>query len=166
MSNMDKLRYANYFPFDLINGEGARCVLFVTGCIHACDGCHNKSAWSPKSGHPVDEGLIQQILADLEFTDGLTLSGGDPLLPRNLKDITEICKRVKEAYPDKDIWLWSGYLMEDICNLEVAKYLDVVIDGKYVKECPTSKPWRGSDNQRMFRKVKGTSPVTEFTLLP
>lgn len=166
MSNMGKLRFAQYYPFDLVNGEGARCVLFVTGCIHACEGCHNRSAWSPKSGDLVSEELIQRILSDLEHLDGLTLSGGDPLLPRNLSDVTALCKRVKEVYPDKDIWLWTGYLIEDVCKLEIANYLDVVIDGKYMKDRPTLKPWRGSDNQRMFRKVKGTSPAAEFTLLP
>ena len=165
MSSTGKLRYAQYYPCDLLNGEGVRCTLFVTGCIHACAGCHNKSTWNPKSGEPVDEELILRILCDLKDRDGLTLSGGDPLLPRNLPEVTELCRRVKEVYPEKDIWLWTGYRIEEVCHLEIAQYLDVVIDGKYVKELPTLKPWRGSDNQRLLVKTFGCDAVSAFTEL-
>lgn len=165
MSNMGKLRYAKYYPCDLVNGEGVRCTLFVTGCIHACAGCHNKSTWNPKSGELVDEELIQRILHDLKDRDGLSLSGGDPLLPRNLPEVTELCRRVKTMYPEKDIWLWTGYRIEEVCHLEIAQYLDVVIDGKYLKDKPTLKPWRGSDNQRLLIKTFGCDAVSAFTEL-
>lgn len=166
MSNMGKLRYARYYPFDLVNGEGARCVLFVTGCSHGCDGCHNSTTWNPNSGEPVTEGLVQRIISDLAHLDGFTIIGGDPLMMRNRLGVTELCRRIKEAYPDKDIWMWTGYLFDEIHNLDVMTYVDVLIDGRYIKSQPTTKPWRGSDNQRMFRKVKGTHPVSSFELLP
>lgn len=166
MSSMGKLRYAKYYPFDLINGEGARCVLFVSGCSHGCDGCHNSTTWNPNSGEPVTEDLVQRILRDLADLDGFTISGGDPLMLRNRDGVTELCRRIKEVYPDKDIWLWTGYQFEEICMLEVMNYVDVLIDGRYVKNKPTLKPWRGSDNQRMFRRVSGSRQASAFDLLP
>ncbi|EGR3221699.1 anaerobic ribonucleoside-triphosphate reductase activating protein [Vibrio parahaemolyticus] len=150
--------YAKYINCDLVNGKGVRCTLFFTGCSHGCKGCYNKSTWNPNSGFPITESLIRQILDDLEFRDGLSLSGGDPLHHRNLKTTTRICKLVKERYPDKDIWLWTGYdLDERFRGCEFLKYVDVVIDGRYVKELPTNKPFRGSDNQRMW-EIKGSVP--------
>ncbi len=73
--------------------------------------------------------------------------------------ITDLCRRVKTAYPGKDIWLWTGYLFEEIAKLEVVQYLDVIIDGKFERDRKTLKPWRGSDNQRLFRRTlsSGTS---------
>lgn len=163
---MGKLRYAKYYPFDLVNGEGARCVLFVTGCSHGCPGCHNATTWNPNSGELVTEELVQRILTDLANLDGFTISGGDPLMQRNRGGVTELCRRIKEVYPNKDIWMWTGYEFEQIQHLEVFNYVDVLIDGRYMKDRPTLKPWRGSDNQRLFRRVVGASPVADFELLP
>jgi len=160
------MRYAQYYPCDFANGEGVRCTLFVTGCLHGCKGCHNASTWNPKRGAEFDEAMVQQILSDLADRDGLSLSGGDPLFPGNRSAITELCRRVKEAYPDKDIWLWTGYRFEEICDLEVVRYLDVIIDGRFERDNRTMKPWRGSDNQRLFRRVRGTSSGNEPTFLP
>lgn len=153
-------RYAKYINCDLVNGKGVRCTLFFTGCSHGCKGCHNKSIWSPNVGHKVTEELIEQILDDLEYRDGLSLSGGDPLHYRNVRAATEICRRVKQRYPDKDIWLWTGYKLDDyrFRGLEIFTYLDVVIDGKYERNNPTHKPFRGSDNQRMWR-FEGGMPI-------
>ncbi|AUR85780.1 4Fe-4S single cluster domain protein [Vibrio phage 1.081.O._10N.286.52.C2] len=91
----------------------------------------------------------------LEAHDGLSLSGGDPLHPANRETILNICKSAKEKYPEKDIWLWSGYKLSSVYHLEIMNYIDVFIDGRYKRHQPTMKAWRGSDNQIMYTKVDG-----------
>lgn len=157
---MKAARYAKYINCDLVNGTGVRCTLFFTGCSHGCKGCYNRSIWNPNTGEPITEELIEKILDDLEFRSGLSLSGGDPLHPRNIKTATEICRRVKERYPDKNIWLWTGYKLDSdrFRGLKIFRYLDIVIDGKYERDRPTDKPFRGSDNQRMW-EFRGGMPI-------
>lgn len=145
------MNYDRYYECDPLNGEGLRLTLFVTGCVHACDGCHNKSLWSPKTGQPLTEEVICEIIEKLKLHDGLSLSGGDPLHPVNRLDTLQLVKRVKAAYPEKSIWMWTGYLYSEVEDLEVMKYIDVLVDGKYEKENPTKKLWRGSDNQVLIR---------------
>ncbi|WP_410499308.1 anaerobic ribonucleoside-triphosphate reductase activating protein [Chitinibacter sp. S2-10] len=151
------MNYDRYYTHDLVNGPGIRVTLFVTGCLHACEGCYNRSTWDRKSGSPFTPAVQQALLAACENHDGLSLSGGDPLHPANRADILTLCREFKQRYPDKNIWLWTGYLYEEIRELEVFDYVDVVIDGKYEKENPTTLPWRGSGNQRVieFRKTAG-----------
>lgn len=145
------MNYDRYYTCDLVNGEGIRVTLFVTGCEHACAGCYNQSAWNRKSGKPFTAEVQEQILAACARHDGLSLSGGDPLLPHNRNAVLELCQEFKLRYPEKDIWLWTGYRYEDIADLEILKLIDVLIDGKYEKDQPTSQPWRGSANQRLIR---------------
>ncbi|CAL9976366.1 anaerobic ribonucleotide reductase small subunit [Vibrio phage D479] len=147
------MNYHKIIKHDFQNGEGCRVTLFVSGCIHACDGCYNKSTWNPKSGSPFTENVLESILDALDFHDGLSLSGGDPMHHRNRDEIHKLCKAVKERYPDKDIWMWSGYRFEDLKDEPVMAYVDVLIDGKYEKDNTSLLPWRGSDNQRLI-KVK------------
>lgn len=160
------MRYAQYYPCDFSNGEGVRCTLFVTGCLHGCNGCYNSSTWNPNRGAEFNEAMVQQILSDLKERDGLSLSGGDPLYTKNRDAITELCRRVKVEFPDKNIWLWTGYRFEDICDLEVVRYLDVIIDGKFEQGNLTLRPWRGSNNQRLFRRVDGNTSDSAPTFLP
>lgn len=152
------MNYHQYYPVDVVNGEGTRCTLFVSGCAHKCVGCHNASTIKPDSGHPYTEQLEAQILRDLGDSrihrDGLSLSGGDPLYPGNLEAVGRLVRRVKETYPDKDIWLWTGYLFEELTEeqCEIVRYVDVLIDGPYVQSARNiSLPWRGSSNQRVLR---------------
>jgi anaerobic ribonucleoside-triphosphate reductase activating protein len=119
--------------------------------VHACEGCHNKSLWSPKSGSPLTEEVICEIIEKLKLHDGLSLSGGDPLHPVNRQATLDLVQRVKSAYPEKTIWMWTGYVYSDVKDLEVMKHIDVLIDGKYEKDNPTKKLWRGSDNQVLIR---------------
>lgn len=149
------MNYDRYYTCDLVNGEGIRLTLFVTGCQHACQGCYNQSTWDRKAGKPFTPEVQQQILDACARHDGLSLSGGDPLHPQNRAAILQLCQAFKARYPQKNIWLWTGYLFEEISELELVRYLDVVIDGKYQQDLPTVKPWRGSDNQRMFRLKDG-----------
>ncbi len=156
------MNYHNYYPIDVVNGEGTRCTLFVSGCEHKCVGCHNASTIKPDSGHPYTEELEARILADLGDTriirDGLSLSGGDPLYPGNLETILHLVRKVKATYPNKDIWLWTGYTLANLnpAQQAIVDYVDVLIDGPYIQaERDISLAWRGSANQRIYRRVAG-----------
>lgn len=153
------MKYMNYYPVDVVNGEGTRCVLFVSGCEHQCPGCFAQKSWNPRNGHPYTKELENQIIADLKDTRiprrGLTLSGGDPLYPANVEACTKLVERVKAECPDKDIWLWTGYLFEEMTDAQVKliSLVDVFIDGKFEQDKhDPALYWRGSSNQRLFRK--------------
>lgn len=148
------MNYHQYYPVDVVNGPGTRCTLFVAGCIHQCRGCYNKSTWSLTSGKPFTQEMEDQIIADLQDSrikrQGLSLSGGDPLHPQNLSTILHLVKRVKAECSEKDIWVWTGYLLADLTpeQQEVVSYINVLIDGKFVQELyDPALLWRGSSNQ-------------------
>ncbi|WP_439239652.1 anaerobic ribonucleoside-triphosphate reductase-activating protein [Lonepinella sp. BR2919] len=152
------MNYLQYYPVDIINGEGTRCTLFVSGCEHACKGCYNQKSWSFSAGLPFDNAMEQQIIRDLQDTrikrQGLTLSGGDPLHPRNVECLLPFVKRVKQQCPDKDIWLWTGYTLAELNEQQrkMLPYIDVLIDGKFIQEqADPSLVWRGSANQVIYR---------------
>ena len=152
------MNYHRYYPVDVVNGEGTRCALFVAGCIHQCPGCYNKSTWGINSGKPFTQSLEDQIIKDLQDTEikrqGLSLSGGDPLHPQNVPDILKLVKRVKNECDNKDIWLWTGYKLDELTDAQqaVVPYIDVLIDGKFVQELADPKLlWRGSSNQIIHR---------------
>ncbi|MXR36156.1 anaerobic ribonucleoside-triphosphate reductase activating protein [Craterilacuibacter sinensis] len=153
------MHYARFYGCDLVNGEGIRVTLFVSGCLHACAGCYNRSTWDRKSGQPFTAEVEAELLDLCASHDGLSLSGGDPLHPHNRAAIESLCRAFKARYPDKDIWLWTGYRYEDIGTLALLRYIDVLIDGKYEQDLPTTKPWRGSDNQRLFRLAQQPAPA-------
>ena len=154
------MNYHQYYPVDVVNGPGTRCTLFVAGCVHQCRGCYNKSTWSLTSGKPFTQEVEDQIIADLQDTrikrQGLSLSCGDPLHPQNLSAILKLVKRVKTQCPEKDIWVWTGYLLADLTpeQQEVVSYINVLIDGKFVQELyDPALLWRGSSNQ-VIHKLK------------
>ncbi|GAA4649990.1 anaerobic ribonucleoside-triphosphate reductase-activating protein [Kistimonas scapharcae] len=151
------MNYLQYYPVDVVNGVGTRCTLFVSGCEHFCKGCHNASSWDAAGGQPFTAEMEDQIIKDLGDTrihrDGLSLSGGDPLFPDNIDGILKLVKRVKAEYPDKDIWLWTGYTLETMTDRqrELMDYVDVLIDGKFeLDNRDLSLAWRGSSNQRVI----------------
>lgn len=156
------MNYLQYYPVDIVNGEGTRCTLFVSGCEHACKGCYNQKSWSFSAGILFDKAMEDQIIRDLQDQrikrQGLSLSGGDPLHPRNVPTLLALVKRVKRECPDKDIWLWTGYKLAELNDLQrqMLPYIDVLIDGKFIKEqADPSLIWRGSANQVIYRfKVK------------
>ncbi|MFZ7159577.1 anaerobic ribonucleoside-triphosphate reductase-activating protein [Avibacterium gallinarum] len=152
------MNYLQYYPVDIVNGEGTRCTLFVSGCEHACKGCYNQKSWSFSAGVPFDKAMEDQIIRDLQDQrikrQGLSLSGGDPLHPRNVPTLLALVKRVKTECPDKDIWLWTGYKLAELNDLQrqMLPYIDVLIDGKFIKEqADPSLIWRGSANQVIYR---------------
>tara|TARA_R110001583_G_scaffold49303_3_gene154317 strand:+ start:5689 stop:6153 length:465 start_codon:yes stop_codon:yes gene_type:complete len=152
------MNYSKYYPIDVLNGEGTRCTLFVSGCIHNCRGCYNQSTWSPSAGELFTSELADQIIKDLNDTrikkQGLTLSGGDPLHSANVNEVLSLIKRVKLACPNKDIWLWSGYQLDELNHQqqEVIDLVDVFIDGKFEQDLADANlHWRGSSNQVVHR---------------
>jgi len=151
---------------DMLNGNGLRVVLFCTACDHYCKNCHNQETWQAINGIPFDENATNLIYQELEkdYIDGITLSGGDPLNVNNLDDILTLCKEVKAKYPNKTIWLYSGYSWSyifdcvntvDVFNnqkrQQILQYCDVLVDGKFIEELADVKyPWAGSTNQRVI----------------
>lgn len=145
---------------DLINGTGVRVSLYVSGCSHGCPGCFNEAAWDYRSGTPFCEEQIEIIRTELSksYVEGLTLLGGDPLMPKNISTIIDLCKRVKEEFPEKNIWCWTGYTLEEVLQNhahDILQYVDVLVDGKFEEELKNLKlPFRGSENQRILFKGK------------
>ena len=157
------MNYASIVRADIANGEGFRVSLFVTGCLRNCPGCFNKQAQDPAFGKLFDEEAKEKIFTELdnEWCKGLSLLGGEPMsrLSDNRAQVIAFCKEVKEKYPDKDIWMWSGYTMEELMSMpdtkEIFKYIDVLVDGPFVLEKKDlSIPFRGSSNQRILYKGK------------
>lgn len=152
------MRYQTIIKGDLVNGEGVRCSLFVSGCSHGCAGCFNESAWDYRSGTEFSTEEIQQILDELSkpYIDGLSLLGGDPLMPKNISAVLELCSLVKEHYPNKNIWCWTGYTLQEVQEnhaSEILQYCDVLVDGKFVdSEKDLTLEFRGSKNQRILKK--------------
>ena len=150
----------NYEKIDkcsVSNGSGVRTVLWVSGCDIHCRNCQNPQTWDFNSGIPFTDDTMQEILCDLSkpYIKGLTLSGGHPLDPHNAPKVLEIVKRVKMIFPNKDIWIYSGYVWENIIKdetlREILKYTDVLVDGAYIDELrDISLQFRGSSNQRII----------------
>ncbi|MEW2740959.1 anaerobic ribonucleoside-triphosphate reductase-activating protein [Providencia sp. PROV130] len=148
------MNYHQYYPVDVVNGPGTRCTLFVAGCVHQCRGCYNQSTWRVDSGVPFTQEMEDQIIQDLQDSrirrQGLSLSGGDPLHPANLPAVLKLVKRVKAVCPDKDIWLWTGYILSDLTleQQKVMSLVNTVIDGKFEQDLHDPRLiWRGSSNQ-------------------
>ncbi len=137
--------------FDINNGEGIRVSLWVSGCHFKCEGCHGQAYWDNSVGKDFSEDHIDKIVKLLEkdISKDLSILGGEPLEPYNIKGVTELCQIIKEEYPDKSIWMWTGNVFDNIKGFNVFKYVDVVIDGQFVKELYNEKLlWKGSSNQR------------------
>lgn len=148
------MNYCGLTKCNIADGEGLRVVLWVSGCSHHCKGCQNSETWDPKYGKLFDEDVKEEIFKELsnDYIDGLTLSGGDPLYINNRQELTELCKQVKNKFPNKTIWCWTGYLYEEIKDLEILNYIDVLIDGPYIQELrDITLDWRGSSNQRVIK---------------
>ena len=147
------MRYHNITKDDMLNGDGLRVVLWVAGCDHCCKECHNPVTWDPNGGLPFDADAKKEIFDELKksYVSGITFSGGDPLHIANAYDVTELAKEIKERYPEKTIWLYTGYDWDKVCHMEIVRYLDVLVDGEFVaaKKDPLLC-WKGSSNQRVI----------------
>ena len=146
---------------DVANGEGVRVSLFVSGCPHRCKGCFNPETWDFSYGQPFGEEQIQTILNCLRpaHIRGLSLLGGEPLAPENQPAVLELVKRVKETFPQKDIWCYTGYLFEPLAagrvgalSRQLLERMDILVDGPFVEEKKDlNLRFRGSSNQRIIR---------------
>ena len=151
---MNKIKIANIIKGSLVNGEGLRYTIFMQGCSNECDGCQNPETWSPEGGYwAYMTDILNYVVKNLGMLDGVSLSGGDPLFQYD--KTLFLCKLLKMF--NINIYMWTGYTMEQIVNTypEILKWVDVIVDGKYEKDNPTKKDLRGSDNQRMFKKIEG-----------
>ena len=164
------MHYSGIREYDVANGPGVRVSLFVSGCENKCKGCFQPETWNPKFGKEFTEDTMQEILLTLTkpYISRCTLSGGHPLDPLNAPEILKIVKRVKMVFPNKDIWIYSGYTWEDIIQndtlKEILKYTDVLVDGAYIDELrDISLAFRGSSNQRII-DVQKTLEKNEVVL--
>ena len=153
------MNYLSYNKCDVLNGTGVRCVLWCSGCTHKCQGCFSKESWKFCNGLPVNREMQDKIINDLkpDYISGLTLSGGDSLHPRNAVDLIPFVKRIKEELPSKNIWCYTGDVLEDLFDNEIQKELlsliDVLVDGPFVQElADSSLKFMGSSNQRILYK--------------
>lgn len=158
------MNYATIKNLDIANGPGLRVSLFVSGCTHHCKGCFNPESWDFNYGEPyteITENEILKLLAN-EHIRGLSILGGEPFEPVNQKVLVQLLRKVKEEYPNKDVWCYSGYNFEkDMLtgNLgsweiteEMLSYIDVLVDGEFVLELKNPNlRFRGSANQRVIK---------------
>lgn len=146
-----------------VNGEGLRCVLWLSGCENHCKGCQNPETWSYTFGKVFDTDAFNEITAQLadDVIDGITFTGGDPMSPRNRGFTAVLAAKIKSLYPTKTIWCYSGHLYQDI-EPEFLQDIDVLIDGKFEMDKYNPKlRWRGSSNQRVI-DVKSSLKMNEI----
>ena len=137
----------------MLNGDGLRTVLWVAGCSHGCKNCHNPITWDICGGIPFDEAAKKELFEALEpdYISGVTFSGGDPLHMQNREEIGQLICEVRERFPHKTIWVYSGYTWEEVKDLPYLKLADVLVDGKFVEELKdVTLHWKGSANQRVI----------------
>ena len=148
------MHYNKIRKMDVSNGPGIRVSIFMQGCTFKCKGCFNPETHDFNGGKEFTDETIERILelCSKEHIVGLSILGGEPLHPKNIEGTTKLAKTFKEKYPDKTIWVWSGFLFDrDLKEKEVLKYIDVLVDGQY--NCELYSPilrWKGSSNQRVI----------------
>ena len=148
--------YGKIKKTDIANGPGVRVSLFVSGCRNHCKGCFQPETWSFNYGQEYDGvNTVNEIIEALspEYISGLSILGGDPIERENISEVVTLCNLVKRLYPDKTIWLYTGYNYEDIAEIypNVLEVIDVMVDGPFVEELKDiSLVFRGSSNQRII----------------
>ena len=168
---MVHINYHNITHDDMNNGDGLRVVLWLSGCSHHCYNCQNPQTWNPDSGIPFDESAKQEIFTELskDYISGITFSGGDPLHENNLDEVLKLVQEIRISFPEKNIWLYTGFewerimypLVTDILDpirdkiietrKEIIKNVDVLVDGEYIDEQrDITLKFRGSKNQRVI----------------
>ncbi len=163
------MRYNIVRKMDISNGPGVRVSIFMQGCEFHCKNCFNQETWDFNGGKEFNHGTIDEVLklCDKNYIKGLSILGGEPMHPKNIEATTELAKAFKEKYPNKNIWVWSGFKFdEDLKDKEVLKYIDVLVDGRYSDELhdPTLK-WKGSSNQRVIDVQKSLKSEDIIELL-
>lgn len=149
------MNYHDIKHFDILNGEGIRVSLWVAGCDVHCKGCQNPQTWDFDGGIPFNTDALNELYEALDkpYIQGLTLTGGNPV--DSGPEVLAICKEVKQRFPNKDIWLYSGYTFEELQNMAtgcfILEYVDILVDGPYIESLKDiSLKWVGSKNQRLI----------------
>lgn len=147
------MHYHNITTDDMLNGSGLRTVLWTAGCLHHCPGCQNPITWDVQGGIPFDKRAKEELYENLSkpYIDGITFSGGDPLTPFNIPTIRKLIYSIRKDFPDKTIWVYTGYLYEDLLHLDFLNEIDVLVDGRFVEDLKDVQlHWKGSSNQRVI----------------
>lgn len=158
------MRYHNITKDDMLNGDGLRVVLWVSGCSHCCKGCQNPITWDVNGGVLFDDAAKQEIFEQLDkpYISGITFSGGDPLHSANRMDVRTLMAEIREKYPEKTIWLYTGDVWENVMHYPMMRYVDVLVDGEFMIEKRDVKlMWKGSSNQRVIdvqKSLRQTDP--------
>lgn len=149
MSNIAKIK-----RYCISNGEGLRTAIFFSGCDFHCPGCFNYELQNPNYGKKYSPEIEKEIFNTInEHIAGISILGGEPLSKYNLETVTQLCCNFKKEFPNKTIWLWTGYTLEEIKTLPVLNFIDVLIDGQFKQdEYEYGLLWRGSRNQRILKK--------------
>lgn len=170
------MNYIKITPCDIANGPGVRTVLWTAGCSHHCHECHNPETWNPCAGQSWTESSESELFNALRksYVKGITFSGGDPMHENNIQTVLHLIQKIKKTFPDKTVWLYTGYVVEDIVNgtdenmhirKEILNLCDVVVDGRYVAALRNiNLPYCGSKNQRVIdiNKSRINSQITLF----
>ena len=167
------MNYSALRKADIANGIGFRCTLWCTGCRRKCPGCFNPEAQDPNFGELFTDEVKEKIFKELAepTCDGLSLMGGEPLsiCSDNRKQIIQLCKEVKERFPNKSVWMWTGYLFEEIASdpsmKEILNYVDIIVDGEFrIEERDLSCAFKGSRNQRIIdvKKTMERKSIVEY----
>lgn len=160
------MRYNRIRKMDISNGPGVRVSIFMQGCTFNCEGCFNKETHSFDGGNEFNNDVIDEIieLAKPDYIKGLSILGGEPLHAKNIEGTIMLAKKFKEVYPNKSIWLWSGFTFDKVINKEIFNYIDTMIDGQF--KIGLSSPllkYKGSSNQRVI-DIKKTLEKNEIVL--
>ena len=162
------MRYNKIRKMDISNGPGVRVAIFMQGCAFHCKNCFNPETWDFKEGKEFTDETVNRVieLSDKEYIEGLSILGGEPMHPSNIEGTTRLAKKFKEAYPNKTIWVWTGFLFDrDLKDKEVLKYIDVLVDGQYIDEKHDFRlKYCGSTNQRVI-DVKKSLKQDEVVLM-
>lgn len=158
------MNYHDITKDDMLNGEGIRTTLFVAGCDHKCENCHNPQTWAYNSGIPFDKAAMEEIIDNLseDYCEGLTISGGDALAPANIKTVSEIIETVRLRFlNEKTIWVYTGYTYDELKNMRITeeewfKLIDILVDGRFeYDKLDVNLPFRGSSNQNVWDLKRG-----------
>ncbi|MCR5271743.1 MAG: anaerobic ribonucleoside-triphosphate reductase activating protein [Lachnospiraceae bacterium] len=159
---------AGIVPHSMVDGPGVRMSIFFQGCIHGCPGCQNPDTWDPKGGEHVEVESVINKIRNTKYLDGITLSGGDPLLQAEAAG--EIAKAAKAM--GLDVWAYTGWTFDEVLSgkagekaIEALEYIDVLVDGRFVESLKSSECiFRGSSNQRLVdvKKSIGSGELIEF----
>ncbi len=148
------MKYNKIRKMDISNGPGVRVAIFMQGCAFHCKNCFNKETWDFNEGKEFTEDTVNRVLelAQKDHIVGLSILGGEPMHPVNIEGTTRLAKKFKEKYPNKSVWVWTGFLFDkDLKDKEVLKYIDVLVDGRYEDELHDFRlKWCGSSNQRVI----------------